>query len=79
MTLEELRAVIGAMKTSAADKLRTYGRVLGSEAPFVEALCAALGEISLDEALDALTSESIKLRQSIIDENRKADNDEATR
>jgi hypothetical protein len=73
--LDALRRRIAVMKTSASDVVRTRGHVLGIGPTFIDAICAALGDISVDEALDALTLESLRIRQSIIAENRKADTD----
>lgn len=57
MTLEELRDQVRTMKVDAAERVRRYGRLLNSDPAFVDALIAALGTISVDEALDALERE----------------------
>jgi len=54
MTLDELRATIRTMKDDAADRVRLYGRVLGVEETFLNAVVNALGEVSMDEAFAAL-------------------------
>jgi hypothetical protein len=54
VTVPELRRTIAAMRDDARDKVRVYALMLGVDDAFTTALTDALGDISLDEALDAL-------------------------
>lgn len=62
MTLDDLRRIVRNLKGPAADKLRVYGHVLDVDDQQIEAVVAALGEISFDEALDLLVRAAFEAR-----------------
>lgn len=73
MTLKELRAIVQTMKGNAAENARLYARVLGVDDAFTESIAAALGEISIEEAYDALEREALAGRRRLIDATRAGD------
>ncbi len=73
MTLDELRRTILGMKETAGVQLRTYGLVLGTDTALMESLVRALGEISVDEAMDVMLRDALKTRSDILATNRAED------
>lgn len=72
MTLDELRASVEMMRAKArlclfreAERLGLFGD------PFVTALANQLGEVSLDEALEALRVEARKRRDELMQQLRR--------
>jgi hypothetical protein len=57
---------------TAKERVRTYGQELGVDAAFVEPVVAAVGDISVDEAFDALEREAVAERERVRQEGRRA-------
>lgn len=54
LTFAELRASVVETRISAQDFVRNYGQLKGVEPRFLNAIVAAIGEISVGEALTGI-------------------------
>ncbi len=65
-TVAELRDALAPLLVSAAEKVQAFARLLGvTDAAFVDAIVQALGELSLQEAYDALYAQAVRERTAL--------------
>lgn len=54
MNREELRVEVQTALLTAREQVRRYGERRCIDSVFLKAICAAVGDISVDEAMDAI-------------------------